>query len=469
MKTFALVVIASAAALAGCSAKRLQDPDGGGTGTIGRDGGTSDIHIATDGGGGALDGGGGGALDGGGATDAGTLFPGRRSFVVTSTVTPVGSGEGGGVFAHTFTMTVDGEQLIAISGASSSVTVSPVQPAAGGFRLLGSLVFVDPTNPGCGGALTYENLTFTFDAGGGLLGSASGTRTTVVGDVGNPVRVTISMTGAADRVVPALGLLTSEDITDPFASFSVIPSEPLPEQAVPVLRSSGGDAVALTSFVAPGGGALYEFFKPPVVLRFGEQYRVDVGAGVADFAGNLLTGTNLTFTTRAAPPLIAADGFESATGATLGGAQVLSGAGDPIINGTHSLYVPPATLPPTAPVTQLALRLSVVPGSTMLRFAYQLVNPTTVPNAYFWVGSVGGMYAIAAPTPGGPGATTVGPTTPATIGGSQVALGPVATATVDLPGGTTGEIVIERVTLGGNCGAPSPPPAGIIIDDLRTE
>src|SRR4029079_11736394 len=121
---------------------------------ISHDGGTSDIHIATDGGG-ALDGGG-GALDGGGATDAGTLFPGRRSFVVTSAVTPMGSGEGGGVFSHTFTMTVDGEQLTAISGASSSIMISPVQPATGGFRLLGSLVFVDPMNPSCGGSLTYD-------------------------------------------------------------------------------------------------------------------------------------------------------------------------------------------------------------------------------------------------------------------------------------------------------------------------
>ena len=41
------------------------------------------------------------------------------------------------------------------------------------------------------------------------------------------------------------------------------------------------------------------------------------------------------------PPLVAADGFESVTDETLGGARVLSGAGAPTISGARSLYLPP--------------------------------------------------------------------------------------------------------------------------------
>ena len=83
--------------------------------------------------------------------------------------------------------------------------------------------------------------------------------------------------------------------------------------------------------------------KPSRLLRYSDEYRVTLD-GVTDLDGNAPPPTTaLTFTTRAPPPLVAEDGFESVTDATLGGAQVLSGAGAPTIEGARSLYIPPAT------------------------------------------------------------------------------------------------------------------------------
>src|SRR4029078_4137633 len=135
-----------------------------------------------------------------------------------------------------------------------------------------------------------------------------------------------------------------------------------------------------------------QFTKPAVLLRYGEAYRVDI-TGMSDFAGNAATG-NLEFTTRAPLPLVADDGFESLTDTMLGGAQVLSGAGAPIINGTRSLYVPPGdAIAPGGPTTQMALRLAVAPGSKMVRFAYRAGNPGASQTPYFSLASVGGSLS----------------------------------------------------------------------------
>ena len=67
--------------------------------------------------------------------------------------------------------------------------------------------------------------------------------------------------------------------------------------------------------------------KPSRLLRYSDEYRVTLD-GVTDLDGNAPPPTTaLAFTTRAPPPLVAEDGFESVTDATLGGAQVLSGRG----------------------------------------------------------------------------------------------------------------------------------------------
>ena len=444
---------------AGCGSKPLQDPNGTGAG-----GGS----IMT-GAGGSIATGSGGSIwtDGGtidGPWDAG--FSGRRSFVVTSQMTS----DAGASATHRFTMVFDADQRIAIIGANGEgSTVGVQQVADGTFRFTYAISF-SVTVPGtCSARVQYDNVGFNLDATGRLMGAGQGQLTTSQTEVGNRVLVTTSLTGVADTVTPTLALVTGGgDIADPFPSFFVISPEPLPLDSHAVLRAAGGDVIGLTP--SPQNEGFITVFSMPaaILLRYGETYRVDTG-DLADFAGNRAAPTNaLTFTTKPAPPLIAADGFESVTDAMLGGAEVLSDAGAPTITGSRSLYIPPVETQSAPPTTQLALRIAIAPGNRVLRFSYRSVSTAVASTSYganFKVASVGGsIVSTALPSPEANGPFDV------VIDGTAVALGPVMTATINLPADATGEVVLARITQGGSsCGAPIALPSGLIIDDLRAE
>jgi hypothetical protein len=444
----------------GCRSKPLQELDGG-TGVIIpsdamihpiRDGGASDV---------------GPAKDAGGAIDApwNVTFAGRRSFVVTS----VAQTEGGiaSSVSHTFSMTLDTDRRIAIIGKDGDTEVVPVEQQTGGvLQVVGTLLFGVSVPAACGGSLLYSALNFTIDPSGAAL-SGVGRGTLMVSDpvVGTSTTATMSLTGVRDTEPPILTMSAAGDIADPWTPFWVVSSEPLPGQQVrPVLRSTTGDAMVLG---APTGMEAFVrvMAKPARLLRYSDEYRVTLD-GVTDLDGNAPPPTtSLTFTTRAPPPLVAEDGFESVTDTTLGGAQVLSGAGAPTIEGARSLYIPPATSVPGR-VTQIALRLPILSGDTVLHFAYRSVNPGDAFGVYFVVASVGGSIGTVTLPPDGAGATT-----PATIDGTQVLLGPLMTATIGLPGDAHGEVVLARLAAQSySCGGPAPPPVpGLIIDDLYAE
>ena len=245
----------------------------------------------------------------------------------------------------------------------------------------------------------------------------------------------------------------------------MLASEPLPEFQAVLRAAGGGDVVLTPSSSASGFVAL--FYKPDVLLRYGETYRLDLsgvrGAGDAAIGS---TPDSLTFTTRPLPPLAAADGFESVASETLGGARILSGTGDPIISGTRSLYIPPTTALGAPHWTfRFAFRLAVVPGNTVVRFTFREVNSNGLTASVLLAASVGGRLAYAqASSPAGSG-------TRVTIDGTEVILSQIGTASIALPPDASDEIVVTGVTDATYyCNTPKPRElSGLIIDDLRVE
>jgi len=232
-----------------------------------------------------------------------------------------------------------------------------------------------------------------------------------------------------------------------------------------VLRSTGGDVINLESINGTDPFAIV-FGNGSRMLRFADQYRVTTD-GIQDFAGNRpMFAGDATFTTRVAPPLVPDSGFETVTDPTLGGARILSGAGAPVISGAQSLSVPPVeSLGTAAPVSQLALRVPLSPGDSVVRFSYRTVNPGDPFGVYLAFGSVGGMIGTAT-LPGDTGGAYV------MIGDSKVVLGSLQTATLGLPPDASGELVLTRIASQPvSCGpGPMPQPIpGLIIDDLRGE
>jgi hypothetical protein len=472
MRTFTGMTVAGALprlcvailiATAGCKSKALQELDGSGGGIGGIDAGGTGV-----GDGRMADAG--GFTDGGGAVDRPALdvpFAGRRSFVVTAEVYAAGGTTS--VTSHVFTMALDPGQRTAVLGVPGGGQFRPVEETTAGFRIVGSLGFGVPVSAPCGGSLQYDDFDFAVDAsGGGMSGKGRGVLTTYDGaDVlGQQVPATMVLRGVPDAAAPTLTLTASGDLADPWTPLWVVASEPLPErQMQPVLRSASGDVIAFDSQDTPDPFVAV-FAKPTRMLRFGEEYRVTF-EGITDLAGNApLPSAPPMFTTRAPPTLIPGDGFESVTDATLGGAQVLSGDGAPVIAGARSLYIPPAiSLGPSGRQTQFLVRLSVASGQRVVRFESRTVNPSDA--AVSWiVAGIGGEIETATP------AFEAGdPTAPATIDGTQVSLGPTKTAEILLRPDARGEVVVARIaTQGGRCGGPPPPPVpGAIIDNLRVE
>jgi hypothetical protein len=377
----------------------------------------------------------------------------------------------GGTTSHSFAMVLDSDRHIAIAGAYGAGTVSPVQQIGGGrFRIASRISLFERSLSvvgDCYDTFTYDEITFSFDDSGRLMGAGSGEVVLLPNNGVSARPATMSLIGYADVNAPGLGFSTADSRIDPFTPFSVMAEEPLPPQTRPALHGSGGDVVALSPAIS-GGDYVMFFAKPSVLLRYGQQYTVD-GRGIADFAGNVVSGSGPSFSTPALPPLVAEDGFESVSDTLLGDAGVIDDRTGATISGARSLWFPPRTDPPEGaplvPATQFALRLALSPGDTVVRFKYRTVNPGPGPAATFAVASVGGTIV----TMDLPADDAVVGT--ATVGMSEVTLGPIATATIALPSDAAGEIVLARIAPPfATCGAPrAPAVAGIIIDDLRAE
>jgi hypothetical protein len=239
--------------------------------------------------------------------------------------------------------------------------------------------------------------------------------------------------------------------------------------ATAALTADDGSSIELMPMLTEDGQALYSFQKPNIVLRSGAAYRV-ITTGLVDFGGNSGQGAAaVVVDTRAAPPLIPEDGFESVADGALGGSQVVSGAWWPVLAGTKSLYSPAlfsgiGALPPYTP---LALRIALAPGDQFVRFSYRVVAQSET--TFVWgptltigaPGSAAGAVMLASES------GTFAPFQPANQ--ATIYLGELKTAEIPIPAGSTGDLLIQRVESFTTCGLPPPPAAGIIIDNLRAE
>jgi hypothetical protein len=426
-----------------------------------------------------VDGGGAGVLDGAGVIDvagaidaAGFDAPvpismNRRSFLVTSILMPTtDEGELTEVpTTHTFTLVLDVDTGVAVAGAYEGGGAGPLEPASdGAMRTTGPFKFTF----GCTGSIEYQSVSVSIDADGRLTGTAQGQAIEFVGDMGTAIPVTMSLTGVVDTGVPVLLPASHTDTTDPLALASIITSEPLPVGVRAVLVGAGQQFL-LDPLLDATGKAVFGFRFPATLLRYNEVYRLTYD-GIADFAGNPAGAQSaLRFPMRAVPPKLPEDGFESASATiiSLAGSAVqpLFDSSSPTITGQRSIYVRSGAAVGPGRSTQLALRLGLVQGDTVVRFSYRMVDPNSYPSSIYVVAGVDGQISWLRP------AVETGPLTPATIPGQgDVSLGPVRTAELPLPAGAASEIVFARVVTGVTCPLQPPPPVpGVIIDDLRVE
>jgi hypothetical protein len=281
------------------------------------------------------------------------------------------------------------------------------------------------------------------------------------------VHFSATITGAADTTAPFLRVPPGAAISDPLTPFVLWASEPLSAGSTATLVGSDGSRVSLVPQLVPGDvPVVVAFSKPAVVLEPGLGYGVDF-SGITDLAGNQAAAdSTLRFASFDAAPLAPPDGFESATGASVGGAVLVrTGPGIPI-SGMASAYIgqfnspaPDVSMPPRP---RLTVRLAVPPGATKLAFSYRQLAEGTP--GFVEVGSVGRAPTAAAAVPSLMASefSLVG------WGKEQFDESSVATAEVPLPSDVDGEVVVgfQSPPVGCNAGFGTP---GLLLDDLRLE
>ena len=245
----------------------------------------------------------------------------RHAYVVQGTyrVTQdggVASGGGGtGNGSHTFTLVVDPVAQIAIVGAYT-IPLQRIDDRS--FHTTGSFGVGNGTCT----SVTYDEMTFTPGISG-ISGSGKGRELTAFSDLGSVIPVEMSFTGGLDTVAPYVPFVGSSSVNALLGYDEFSLSEPVLPGATATLVPSAGASIALTPVLSTDGQALLGFRSPNVVLLYGERYSL-ITDGIVDFGGNPVRSASVgTFTTRAAPPLIAEDGFESVAADPLQESQVV--------------------------------------------------------------------------------------------------------------------------------------------------
>jgi hypothetical protein len=427
-------------------------------------GGSSPSPRATDGGVDGADGGDGAAI-------------GRRSFDVvitlgTLTRDPTQAG-GWDDFPKTFASTITwdeatGDAFVGGGGAFSKLAVSTTDGQR--YTSSGPWFAAAPFVSACDhvGSLHLDTIDFTIDGAGALRGTGRGKVAYQTGDTTVSLDADVTLAGAPD-VTPPTFTWPSGDL-DPLAPLWFEASEPLPPDAAASLSgATSGDVVLLST--APVDllmGAVRAVGRTGVALRYDETYTLAT-AGLADFVGQ--RPAPVTVKTRAAPPLVPEDGFESVTGTMFAGAGVLHGGPLTPIAGQTSLMLNTGFgggfgFLPYDLGSSLAVRLAVSPGDTVVRFEAQLIAPDPVDEASFdgaiLIGSAGHDVAMAMGV-GGQGFERF---TLPQLG--DVFMNPVKTFEYPLPADVTGEVTFEIVGVTFKCGLP-PSPTVLVIDNLRTE
>lgn len=429
----------------------------------------------------------GGPTGAGGGTGGNIIFgpplSGRQSFDVVATLS---LGDGGGPSSLQspvpFTLVLDPDAGRAFEGAQGPTADIALTKRASGELGLGDFsVAVAAT---VSTTLDFMSTNVTASAAA-LSGTGAGQAAVVCLDCGPNFNgpFTAMVTGVPDVTPPKL--LVGGAPASPLVPFDIAVSEPLPLTSAARLLAEDGTAIDLVPEVE-SGDFIFGFGKPNVVLPTGVGLSLAVDQ-VVDFAGvHALADPPLRFAYFPTPPLVPQDGFESAGGATLGGATVItagSGAdggaspdaggvgGPPPIAGMRSVYVGGRCAPsPTGTMvaTSLSVRLAVPPGATKLVFSYQLVG----------FDSGGGLSTSGTVRVGSVGKTPVSVTlnqlnlavmTPFPWpDGKAVDVSGVATEEVALAPDVTSEVLVEIDPLS-ICGGPLGRSDGILLDDLRLE
>ncbi len=364
-----------------------------------------------------------------------------------------------------FVLRVDPVAGSMIVGTPGSATSVPVTTSDGiSFRAQDTVLLPIPA-AGCASSAKFSD--FSFAAGTNeISGTATGMGYIIHGDYGSLFPARLDFKGAPDVTPPSI--VGQGAAVDPLAGLVVFTtSEPLSSSAQAQLVSPN-DRIALVPMGGGDASTTIGFQKPAGALRYDTTYELIVDHW-ADLAGNpgVTPDGVVTFS---APPLIPADGFESAP-PTLGGAAIADANTFAPISGQKSALVGSSLTSYPLP-SRFTVRLAVAPGDSVVRFS---LRPFTT-DVMLYSDLFGTQARLA--VPGGEivnvplGNLGTSGTNQVTPSGMNIILGDTVELEAPLPSGATDTVVFDFQTgaYGDDaCRGAMIPPASYQIDDLRVE
>jgi hypothetical protein len=405
----------------------------------------------------------------GSPADAGAPLTGAASFEVEAKLALSAAAGEWAAFprAQTFTVFVDAQALRLVAGAHGYGAASGLarDAATGAFATDGVVAVRGPFSGSCDGVaeVEYDELEFEV-VGRRLTGTGRGLARFVTGDIRWSAPMTAVLAGALDEAAPVVA--PAAETIEPMGQSFFAASEPLGESAASLIGAEG-DVFALGAEIYDGPPMFTTgFVRSPLMLNWGTTYEVTTEA-LVDLAGHAgMRASRPTVHTPPSPPVIAEDGFESATGGTFGGAAVVSAASRiEALAGTKSLAIghgvghPFLTVGPT-----FTARLAIQPGDTVVRFAARVATPFDAPAGFegeVRVGVPGREVSVIKDV----SATEVSPAPVSS--GAPIYMGLLRTIEVPLPLGAVGEASVQIASRAVGCG--SRYASALIIDDLRVE
>jgi hypothetical protein len=368
-----------------------------------------------------------------------------------------------------FTLQLDPAAGRAVAGGGGEAARVELTTSDGRTFRLARTIGVGVSQSPCEGLLrlVYDALELTM-AGDGFVGRASG-RATFISRSINTTDLTFEATleGSPDTTPPFLVLPEGAIADDPLSPFQIWTSEPLPASALARMVGGGGEVAGLVPELTQGDVPMIaSFAKASLTLPPGQAFEALFSDDVTDLAGNLAPlGVGLRLAKVVDAPLLPPDGFESATGATLGGAAIVHEGSVGPIAGAASAYIgqPDSPTPGDLAISpKLAVRMAVPPGATKLSFSYRVLaagNKSTP--AFVQIGSVGRAPGPATAVPQGKGYQL-------TMWGLQTFdQSAIAAMSVPLPDDLGPEaVIVIRTPTSCMTGFGSP---GLLLDDLRLE
>jgi hypothetical protein len=399
--------------------------------------------------------------------DAGPSSPIRAGFEVTAQIDAERQREGIPA-SQSFTVWIDEQNSTLVAGRAGQTAEVPLTAAGEQLETTEAFSLPVDSDEDCAQVRSLQYMTLSLQPQGRtadgqperLTGTAEGRVNVIQGDVGEIVAFSASIDAPRDTTPPTLSAPETHHVVD---SIRIGASEPLPQGTQASLATADG-STTIELIAKPQDGAVGRFVNEEAMLPFGASLTVQPDPELDDLEGTGPVEPAVTVQTIADPGLLPESGFETGDAPDRmylnGGAELVNSIGElPAIEGDRSLLLPEQS--------RATFRLDVDSGHTHVHASLRLLGRYSS-GAYF--GGSLTAYRMGSGTQRSAELEQQHPGTESVETGADdwSHAGSAQQVRIPIPEGE-GDVVLDVRGSSSPCGGLAPAPAGLLLDEVRTQ